>query len=320
MKKLNITKTLTNLIKGSLKAKIITGIIGGVLVGGFVGGTVYYLNNKNNPPEYKIAGTDKAPKDKELERTNEEKEKDEKQVKLIGLKDSIKVLDPNVDISKTENDLDKDLAYYEKLNTDLDNKVKEELGKKEEEEKKTNDNQINENKSNVESNNGGESNSSPNTTKTPSSKPDPKLTPTLAPTPTPTPEQIPTPKPVDPVRLYDLESQLIGRLSQENTNKPTFFSSESLSKADKYANLFIEDAISSSEVINGINGITLYPFGKESPSTLKFIDTVATKATINGKPGSIGEYISSSIYMRCKIVYDANSDKSTLWVVSSEVW
>ena len=170
----------------------------------------------------------------------------------------------------------------------------------------------------MESNNGGESNSSTNITEIPSSKPDPKPTPTPEPIPTPTPA--PTPKPVELVRLYDLESQLIGRLSQHNTNKSDFFSAESLSKADKFANLFIADAISSSEAVNSINGIGVYPFGKDSNCTLKFTDTVAIKTTINGKPGSIGEYISTSIYMRCKIIYDANSDKSTLWVVSSDVW
>lgn len=319
MKKLNIIKTLSNLIQVSVKAKIATVIIGAVLIGG-VGGSFYYLNNKNNPPEYKIAGTEKEPESKEIERTKEEKERDEKQVKLISLKKELKELDPNF-TEDDDNELDLSIKELDELISKYEASKKDLIAKKEEDSKKKIQGDSsststastgaigpteNSNASTGENPNDSTSGGSNSTSVEESAqKPQP---------PVETPEP---PVQVDPVRLYDLENQLIKRLSQNVTNNPDFFSAESLAEADKYANLFMEDAISSSETISSINGIKVYPHGKDDPYPLKFTNTVATKVTINGKPTSIGDYISTTIYMRCKIIYDANNDKSTLWVVSS---
>jgi hypothetical protein len=327
MKKINIIKTLSNLIQGSVKAKIATGIIGVVLVGGGVGGTFYYLNNKNNPPEYKIAGTEKEPNSKEVERTEEEKERDEKQVKLISLKKELKELDPNfkeednneLDLSNKE--LDELIGKYEASKKDLIAK-KEEGSKKEEDSSTTSIASTGSTGNSSASTGGGSSNTTQGGNSNTSTGGGSSSTSTQEKTQTPQPpaETPDPPAQVDPVRLYDLENQLIKRLSQNVTNNPNFFSAESLAEADKYANLFMEDAISSSEAIASINGIKAYPHGKDDPYPLKFTNTVATKVTINGKPTSIGDYISTTIYMRCKIMYDANNDKSTLWVVSSDTW
>ena len=113
--------------------KITTGLIVAAVVGGGVG-AVYYINKPSKLPEYKIAGTDAAPKDKELNRSKEEKQKDDKQVKVTALKDEIKKLNPNAELNDDENiteeQMDELINKYEGVKRELvEKKEKEESSK-----------------------------------------------------------------------------------------------------------------------------------------------------------------------------------------------
>ncbi|WP_195431286.1 hypothetical protein [Clostridium sp. D46t1_190503_E9] len=149
MKKMNIIKTLTNVIKGSLKAKIIVGVISIIiLVSAIAGG--YYVYQKSN--EWKPVATEEdLANQKEMEITEEQKKKDQKQIRLISLKKELKELDPNFKDENSESDLndeelDEIIEKYENIKRKLVNmKVQEELAKKESENE--NNEKFNENSS-----------------------------------------------------------------------------------------------------------------------------------------------------------------------------
>lgn len=114
---MKIIKNLVKMINSNFKIKlgICIGLIT-VFVAVVISGMIY--SNKINKMNLSLKiSTNKANNEKD---TNKNKTlENEKNEKIKLLKNKIRELDSTVDISKTENNLDKDLLFYENLYNDL---------------------------------------------------------------------------------------------------------------------------------------------------------------------------------------------------------
>lgn len=89
-----------------------------------VSGTIYSKNLNDKNLTFKVTKNKEVPK--EINTNKETEEDKDKKNKLNEIKSKIKEIDANIDLSITENNIDNDLAYYEKIYNELLKKKEEE--------------------------------------------------------------------------------------------------------------------------------------------------------------------------------------------------
>ncbi|MBS5950457.1 MAG: hypothetical protein KIC47_09070, partial [Clostridium sp.] len=124
MKRFKIFKQLKEYLDKNIIFKVsICIILVVMLVAVLILGSIYSNNlNKRNLSLVVTKSNDEdlTNKQEEEKRKAEEKKKEEeKKVKLQELKDKIKELDENADLTITEEDIDKDILYYENIYNEL---------------------------------------------------------------------------------------------------------------------------------------------------------------------------------------------------------
>lgn len=139
MKKTSIIKTLSNLIRSKKIAVFVSLIIIGIM------GGIYYMYEEYRYEVKPMLTDEDIANKKEMQRTKEEKDRDEKQVRLISIKNEIKKLNPNFKDDDEEfryldlpnEDLDKVISKYEEIKkTLIDKNTEEELNRKKNKEQK----------------------------------------------------------------------------------------------------------------------------------------------------------------------------------------
>ena len=78
-----------------------------------VSGTIYSKNLNDKNLTFKVSNNKEVPK--EINTNKETEEDKDKKDKLNDIKSKIKELDANINLSITENNIDNDIAYYEKI-------------------------------------------------------------------------------------------------------------------------------------------------------------------------------------------------------------